>query len=99
MDISHLVNMGAASAIIVTVSLFLVHLRKTQRESRAEREAERKESRMERVAERSVLMDLIRNDLAHVGTGLAESVEAQHDVANGLREVRSALERINGKGR
>ncbi|MBA7576284.1 hypothetical protein ES708_18123 [subsurface metagenome] len=97
MEYGSIVNLGAASAIIITVSLFLAHLRKTQRESRAEREAERKESRAEREAERVVLMDLIRNDLAHVGTGLAESVEAQHDVVNGLREVRSALERLNGK--
>lgn len=86
MEYGYLVNLGAASAIIVTVSLFLAHLRKTQRESRAEREAER-----------SVMAGIIRNDLAHVGEGLAESVEAQHDVVNGLREVRSALERLNGK--
>ena len=98
MDYSNLVNLGAASAIILTASLFLAHLRKTQRESRAEREAERKESRAERETERSVLTAIIVNDLAHVGTGLADSVEAQHDVANGLREVRRALEKLNGKG-
>lgn len=97
MDYGNFVNLGAASAIIVTVSLFLAHLRKTQRESRAEREAERKESRAEREAERDTLTGIIVDNLAQVGTGLARNVEMQQEVASGLREVRSALENLNGK--
>jgi len=87
MDAGNAVNFGVAGAVIVVVGLFLRHLYVAQKESRAEREQERK-----------VLTDIITNDLAHVGEGLAKNVETLQDVAHGLREVRKGLERLNGKG-
>jgi len=86
MDTSNIVNLGAAAAVVTTAGLFLRHLYAMQKESRAERETERK-----------LLMDIIVNDLCHVGKGLAKNVETLQDVAHGLREVRNGLEKLNGK--
>ena len=86
MDIANIVNLGVAGAVVVTVALFLKHLYIAQKEARAERETERK-----------LLTDIIVNDLNHVGRGLEKNVETLQDVANGLHEVRSALERLNEK--
>jgi uncharacterized tellurite resistance protein B-like protein len=65
MNISDLVNLGSAGAVIVTVAFFLAHLRMAQRQDRAERESER-----------ASFMELIKNDLKHVGDGLQEVVKA-----------------------
>lgn len=64
---------GAAVAVVVTVILFLRHLRVSREQDRAEREEERKR-----------LLDIIVNDLAHVGEALFE--------------VKVALKQLNGKG-
>ncbi|HUU31142.1 MAG TPA: hypothetical protein VMY69_03485 [Phycisphaerae bacterium] len=86
MEPGNIVNLGVAAAVVATVLLFLRYQLTSQKESRAEREAERE-----------TLTNIIVNDLAHVGKGLAKNVETLQEVANGLREVRSALENINGK--
>jgi len=86
MEMDSLVNFGVAGAVIMVVGLFLRHLYVAQKESRAEREQERK-----------ILTEIITNDLAHVGEGLAKNVETLQDVANGLREVRTGLEKLNGR--
>ena len=86
MGMDSLVNFGVAGAVIVVVGLFLRHLYVAQKESRAEREQERK-----------ILTEIITNDLAHVGEGLAKNVETLQDVAHGLREVRTGLEKLNGR--
>jgi hypothetical protein len=75
-----LVNLGSAGAVIITVGLFLAHLRKSQRGDREEREAERE-----------LLVDLVKNDLVHVGTALRETTEGLREVKDGLREVVSTL--------
>ena len=69
-----LVNLGSAGAVIMTVSLFLLHLRKCQTADRAEREAER-----------VLLTDLIKNDLSHVTTGLVKVNEVLDKVVQELR--------------
>lgn len=83
-DMTTLVNFGAAGAVIVTVGLFLAYLRKTQALDREERESER-----------GVLVDLIKNDLLHVGMSLAETKEGLKEVKEGLKEVVCELKRRN----
>jgi hypothetical protein len=79
-----LVNLGAAGAVIISLGLFLVHLRKTQALDREERESER-----------GLLIDLIKNDLGHVGISLAETKEGLKEVKEGLKEVVCELRRRN----
>jgi len=85
-DAGNAVNFGVAGAVIIVVGLFLRHLYVAQKESRAEREAERK-----------VLTDIISEDLRIVGEGLEKNVGMLQDVAHGLREVREGLEKLNGR--
>jgi hypothetical protein len=70
-----LVNLGSAGAVIMTVSLFLLHLRKCQIADRAEREAER-----------AALTDIIKNDLGHVTEGLVKVNDGLTRVVQELRE-------------
>jgi hypothetical protein len=72
MNFGDLVNMGSAGAVIVTVGLFLAHLRSSQKESRAEREVEREQ-----------LTDLIANDLKHVTEGLEGVVSTLREFRKG----------------
>lgn len=72
-----LVNLGSAGAVIITVSLFLLHLRKCQAADRDEREAER-----------ATLTDIIRNDLRHVGDGLVKVNEGLEKVVQELRGLK-----------
>ena len=74
MEVLNLLGTGGQTvAVVVTVILFLRHLKISREQDRAEREAERNR-----------YMDVIVNDLAHVGETLVE--------------VRDALQRLNGKG-
>lgn len=64
---------GSAIAVVVTVMLFLRHLRDCRLQDRAEREEERKR-----------LLDVIVNDLAHVSESLVE-VKVALQKLNGKR--------------
>jgi archaellum component FlaC len=95
-----LVNLGAAGAVIITISLFLAHLRKAARQDSEERGAERLASRQEREEERALLVGLIKNDLAHVGETLHGAkdelgavVHSLNEVTGGLKDVVSELKR------
>lgn len=58
-----LVNIGAAAAVVGVVILFLRHMTLQRQEDRAERQAER-----------ATLVEIIKNDLAHIAATLVELV-------------------------
>lgn len=76
MNFGDLVNLGSAGAVIFTVSLFLAHLRHCQKVDQLERETERNK-----------LTEIIVNDLAHVGEGLAKVNAALDENTTVLREL------------
>jgi hypothetical protein len=79
-DIATLVNLGAAGAVLIAIFMFLKYLNRAQILDREERKAER-----------LMLVDLIKNDLIHVGLALRETTEGLKEVKDGLREVVSTL--------